>query len=312
VGVAHFQVLGVQPHLDLLADQPARHRVAVPLHVDQTALVHATTPLLAGFQPAARQRPQHRQLLQQSRTPAGIELLLQSVQKALVLFPAGKIPAAPQHQGLVHRLLETPMPLLDVAVLVGVIRLDLLADQTVMSQQPLIALRELLLLRQVVHRRAQPIRAVPLRHGAQLPQRVLQPFAQALETLRKTDRHRLPVRVRQHEMVNHVREPLPRDGHAQVVHVREVRRRQPPRFMHLGEVHFLGRPRRGPPTTHLPLQRPQLPLGEPARITALQLPEDRLGLQPGLLRQQAANLHPHLGKGIDPRPPSVRRSDCAG
>jgi hypothetical protein len=68
------------------------------------------------------------------------------------------------------------VPLLDVAVLVRVVRLDLLADQPVMSQQSLIPLRELLLVREVVHGRAQPIRPMPLRHRPQLPQGVLQPF----------------------------------------------------------------------------------------------------------------------------------------
>jgi hypothetical protein len=145
--------------------------------VNQAALVHPTTPPLTRFQTSGRQRPQLRDLLQQTSTPAGIELLFQPVQKTAVLFAAGEIPAAPQHQGLIHGLLEAPVPLLDVAVLVGVVRLDLLADHPVVSQQGLIALREFLLLRQVVYRRAQPVRAVPLRHPPELPQRVLQAFA---------------------------------------------------------------------------------------------------------------------------------------
>jgi len=54
LGVPDLQVLDIQPGLDLLADQPARHRVAVPLDMDQAALVHATTPPLTGFQPPRR------------------------------------------------------------------------------------------------------------------------------------------------------------------------------------------------------------------------------------------------------------------
>jgi hypothetical protein len=79
LGIPDFHVLGIQPHLDLLADQPARHRVTVPLDVNQAALVHATPPSLARFQPPRRQRPQHRQFLRQPLTPAGVELILQSV-----------------------------------------------------------------------------------------------------------------------------------------------------------------------------------------------------------------------------------------
>jgi hypothetical protein len=40
--VPHFQVFRVQAYIHLLADQPARHHVAVPLHVNQAALVHST------------------------------------------------------------------------------------------------------------------------------------------------------------------------------------------------------------------------------------------------------------------------------
>jgi hypothetical protein len=312
LGIPDLHVLGIQADLDRLADEPTRHRVAVPLHMDQAALIHTTTPPLARFQPPRRQGLQHGQLFRQSLTTIRVESVLQLTQKTVVLFSAGKIPAATQQQRLVHGLLESPVPLLDVAVLVAVGGLGLLADESVMTEQPLIPLGELLPLRQVVHRRTQPIRPVPPRHGPQLPQGVLQPFAQALETLREADRHRLPVRVGQHEVVDHVLERLPCNGYAQFVHVREIRRSQPPGFVHLAEEHFLGRPQRGPPTPHLPLQGPQLPLGEPTRVTTLQLAEDGLGLQTRLLFQHRANLRPDLGERIVPRRPVVRPSQLAG
>jgi hypothetical protein len=100
--------------------------------------------------------------------------------------------------------------------------------------------------------------------------------------------------------------------HAQLVHMREIRRSQPSGFVHLAEEHFLGRPQRGPPTPHLPLQRPQLPLGEPTWLTALQLADDGLGLQTRLLFQHRANLRPDLGERIVPRRPVVRPSQLAG
>jgi hypothetical protein len=312
LGIPHFQVFRVQPHLHLLADQPTRQHVAVSLHMNQAALVHATLQALTRFQAPCRQRPQHSQLFRQPLTTARVEPLLQLMQKTLVVFAAGKIPAATQQQRLVHGLLEAPMPLLDVAVLVAVAGLNLLPDESVVRQQSLIALGELFPFRQVVHGRAQPIRPVPQRHAAQFRQRVLQPVAQALEALRKADRQRFPVRVGQHEMVDHVLERLARDRHAQFVHVREVRRRQPARLMHLAEEHFLGWPRRGAPAPHLPLQGPQLPVGELARIATLQLAEDRLGLQARLFFQQGAHLRPDRGERIDPRRPVVRLGQLAG
>jgi hypothetical protein len=44
--VPHLDLLGVQPGLDLFTDQPARHRVAVSLDVDQTALIDPAAQLL--------------------------------------------------------------------------------------------------------------------------------------------------------------------------------------------------------------------------------------------------------------------------
>jgi hypothetical protein len=234
------------------------------------------------------------------------------VQKTRVLLTIGKISVAPQHQRLVHRFLETPVALLDVAVLVGVGGLNLLANESVMLQQALITLPKLLGLRGIVHGQAHAIGSVPSRYTTQFPQGVLQAFAQTLEALRKTDRRRLPVRVGQHKVIDHVLERLPLDRHAQVIHVREVRGRQPARLMHLAEEHLLGRPRRGPPLLHLPLQGPQLSVAESARIAPLQICEDGLGLQPRLLLQQGTNRHPDLGERINPGPPVVWPGQLAG
>jgi hypothetical protein len=200
--VPHLQVLHVHTHFHVLADQSARHRVTVALHVNLTPRVHPGTHTLARFQAPCRQCLHLRQLLRQTLAPIGVELVHKLPQKVLVLHPARKIPAATQQQRLLDRFLETPMPLLHVAVLVGVTRLDLLADQPVVIQQSLVALRELLLIRGVVHRQAHPIGAMPLGHHAQLPQRVLQSFTQTLETLREADRRRLPVRIGQDEMID--------------------------------------------------------------------------------------------------------------
>jgi hypothetical protein len=100
------------------------------------------------------------------------------------------------------------MPLFHISVLVATTGLDLLSGQTVATQQRLVAARELRRTRRVVDRCRQPIGAMPFRHLAQLPERVLQAFAQTLEALGKADRPRFPVRVRQHEVVDQVREAL--------------------------------------------------------------------------------------------------------
>jgi len=61
-------------------------------------------------------------------------------------------------------------------------------------------------------------------------------------------------------VISHVREGLPLDGHAQAVQVREVRRAQPARLMHLAEKHFLGRPVLSLPLPNAPFHGAPLPL----------------------------------------------------
>jgi hypothetical protein len=58
--------------------------------------------------------------------------------------------------------------------------------------------------------------------------------------------------VGQHEVVQQVCERLTLDRHLQFLHVREVRRAQPPRFMHLAEEYFLGWTVLGLPLPHPP------------------------------------------------------------
>lgn len=113
-------------------------------------------------------------------------------------------------------------------------------------------------------------------------------------------------------MVDQVVERLTRDRHPQAAHPREVRGRQPARFVHLSEEHFLRRPRQGPPLPHLPLQAPQLPVGELAGVAPLQFAEDRLNLQARLIHQHHLHLLPDAGERIDSRPPVVRPCRLAG
>jgi len=174
-------------------------------------------------------------------------------QEGGVVLPAGEVPAAAQHQGLIDRPLETPVPLFDVAVLMGMVRLDLLGRHPVVGHQRLITPGELLLVGEVVHRRAHPVGTMPPRHAAQLHQRILQALAQALEALGEAHRCRLPVRVGEHEVVGQVIEALSLDGDAQVVHRGEVRGAQPARFVDLGEEYFLGRAAERPPAADVPL-----------------------------------------------------------
>ena len=66
LAVPDFHLVHVQPRLHLLADQPARHRVHIPIHVDQTARVHLHPLPLARLHAPFRQLLHHRHLFRQA------------------------------------------------------------------------------------------------------------------------------------------------------------------------------------------------------------------------------------------------------
>jgi hypothetical protein len=233
-------------------------------------------------------------------------------QERCVVFTSGKVPAAAQHQRLIQGSLETPVPLLDVAVLVRMVGLDLLARHSIVGQQCLVTLRELLLLREVVDGGAHAVGAMPLRHTTQLDERILQALTQSLETLREADRRRLPVRVGQHEMVDQVVEALPLNGDAQMIHRAEVGSAEPARFVDLGEEDFFRRTQTCAPAADVPLQGPQLGVGKPPRLPPLQLLKNGLGLEAGIGFEKLAHLGPDLLEGIGPSAPAVRLGGIAG
>jgi hypothetical protein len=71
VGVPHLDLLDADPHFDDLTDEPGRHRVAVVLHLERTAVPYPQPPAFLRLQALCRQSTQGRQLGHQGRlTPA--------------------------------------------------------------------------------------------------------------------------------------------------------------------------------------------------------------------------------------------------
>jgi len=163
--VPHLEVLHEEADFDPLSDESAGHGVAVAVDVDQAAAINPRPYALARLQTPGRHGLKPRSLFGESRTPAGIELLQQLSQERCVVRTRGKVPAATQQQRLINRGLQSPVSLLDVAVFVGMIGLDLLACHPVMGQQCLVTLGELLLVGEVVDRSAHAVRAMTLRHS---------------------------------------------------------------------------------------------------------------------------------------------------
>jgi hypothetical protein len=310
--VPHLDDLGTDPRLDPLPPQTRRHRVGVLLHLDRRTLAHPHALTLQRFQPTLRQRTKPRLLLGKRRRPARVPPGHQGTQELPVVLPAGEVPTATQKQLLLQGLLETPMALLAIPVLMAAVGVRGFRRHPVVTQQRLIPRRVLLGVAVVVHRQRHAVRAMTPGHTAQVPQGILQAGTEAGETLRKTDTHVLPVRAGQHEVVQQVRKRLSRDSHAQALHVREVRRPQPARLMHLAEEHFLGRPVLGTPLPHAAFHRPPLTLPVLAGTFPLQPVHQGLGLQRRLTLQQLFQPRPDVLKRIDPGTPGVGRAAVAG
>src|SRR5262249_16541370 len=234
------------------------------------------------------------------------------MQKPLVGRPALEVLAATQQQGLLDGALEAVMALLGVAVLVGLPDLDGLAGHAVVGQQRPVTLREQLGVSRLMDRQTHAVGAVLQRYAAQLPQGILKGLAEALETLRETKSNTLPVGVGEDKVVGQVVQRHALDGDAQAAQVGEIGSAQAAGRVQLSEEDFAGRPLGSPPVLDATLQGAQLSVGETSRIAALQLGEERLGLQAGGAFELCLEFVPDLGKGVRARAPGVLPGEVAG
>jgi hypothetical protein len=306
VRVPDFDPVGEQPRFDRFADQPAVHRVGVAMNVDQAAGVDLARHLQARRQPRVGQVPERRDFLGEAVGAARVPRRHDLLQERDVLLAAGKRTAAPQQQRLIDRGLEVPVRRLRIAVLVRLPRVDPLTRHAVMCQQIAIPGLELAGRRQVVHGRGQTVAAVPTRNAAQVPQRILQAVGQRLERLGDAQRHRLPVRVGQHEVVDHVIEPLAADGDVERVHVGEVGRCEVAGRVNLAEHDRLPRAVGGPPLPHATLERAAMRIEELPRMLTPQPVEQRLGEQSWFGREPLRHCGPHGRERIGPGPVGAR------
>ena len=125
-------------------------------------------------------------------------------QKPFVVLSIFEVAAAAEHQRLFHGSLEAVMALLDVSILMGFAGVDGLSFQAIVGQQGAITLLEQITIAKVIHRGAEPIGAVHLGNSSQLPEGVLEPLAETLETLGKADCRSLPIGIGQDKVIDHV------------------------------------------------------------------------------------------------------------
>ena len=91
LGVPHFEVVGVQTHLDPFADQPARHRIRVAADVNGAATIHTHRHALVGLQALRRQRSQHGHFFLESLDTSLIALPEQFADKRFVVRTAAEV-----------------------------------------------------------------------------------------------------------------------------------------------------------------------------------------------------------------------------
>jgi len=300
VPVPDFDPVGEQPRFDRFADQPAVHRVGVAMNVDQAAGVDLARHLQTRRQRRVGQVPERRDFLGEAVGAACVPRRHDLLQERDVFLAAGERTAAAKQQRLIDRGLEVAMRRLRIAVLVRLPRVDPLTRHAVVRQQIAIPGLELAGRRQVVHGRGQRIAAVPTRHAAQFPQRILQAVRERLERLGNAQRHRLPVRVGQHEVVDHVIEPLAADGDVQRVHVGEVGRCEVAGRVNLPEHDRLPRTVGGPPLPHATLERAAMRIEKLPRMLTPQPVEKRLREQPRFGREPLRYCGPHGRERIGP------------
>jgi len=304
--------LGHDMNINPLADQSAGQRVGVAAHVDRAPRVDPSLDPPGHLQAACRQGRQHGRFLGETLLAVGIASGHELLEERLVVAPTGEIAAPAQHQGLVDGLLEAVVALLDVAILVGLARLDRLSFEAVMGHQGLISPGEHFRLWIGVDRRGQAIGAVPSGNPSQFPQGVLQPFAEALEAFGEADGAGLPVGIGEHEVIDQMVKRFAGDGDAEIGHVGEVALGEPTRLVGLCEEHLLGRPFEGAPVFDPALQATELNIGEPPRVAALQIEEERLGLEPRVEPELLDHFVPDLLERVLPGPPGVGDSPPTG
>jgi hypothetical protein len=310
--VPDVEGLGPDVDIHLFADQAAGQRVDVAADVDRAARIDPRLEPSGHLQPSGRQRRQDGHLFMDTLLSVGVAPGHEPLEEQLVVASTGEVATASEHQGLIDGLLEAVMTLLDVAILVGLPGLDRLAFEPVVREQSLVSPGEHLGFGIAVDRRGQAIGAVPFGDPSQFPQGVLQSLAEALEALGEADGAGLPVGVGEHEVIDQVVERLAEDGDAELGHAGEVALGEPTRLMDLGEEDLPGRPFEGPPLFDPPLQAAELDVGEPPRISALQVEEEGLGLEARVEPELIGEFGPDVLERVVAGPPGMRDSSLTG
>lgn len=284
-------LLGADSNIDLFADQSAGNRVDVGANPDRAAATDAeTADDLFARQTLVRQPRQVRLFFRKFPPSIGVAASHDLFDQLHVLVATGEVPTSPQQQRLFDAVLDVAVGRFDVAVFVGTAGIGSLGLTTVILHQGGVTIGQRPAAGVIFDRGTERVRAMPVRHAAELPKRFLDPLAEGFKRFGKTEAHRFGVAVSQHAVKQRVVKSLAGDFHAVAVHDGEVAGGQPRGVMVLAEKHRLAGAAQRPPSRDPPLERSPRRIGELAGIFILQplekrlRPEQRFFLQPPLDR----------------------------
>jgi hypothetical protein len=226
VCVPDLNTVGEESGFDFFADQPTVDRIGVAMNVNQTAGIDTARHFQTRRQALLGQGSQRGQFLGETILSACVPRRHGLLQEAHILLAAGKSAAAAKQQRLINGRLKVTVRRLRIAVFVRLSHIDSLARHVVVGQQIAVTRLELTCRGEIVHGGAEAIGAMPPWHAAEFPQGILETVGQGFKRLGRTERHRLPVRVGQHEVVDQVIERLASNRDVQTVHGGEVGRRE--------------------------------------------------------------------------------------
>lgn len=267
IAVPNFDEISVNHDIDLVANEPTRNRVSVPLDSNRAAgmnldVVDSGTVI----ESPQRQLAKDLSFLVEPVSPPLIALVDERLEEGSVVFACREIAASSQQQGLVDQGFQVAVRRFDVSILMGLANIDPLRFDAIVLQQVAIPRSELAVIGKIVDRGAEAVATMPARHAAHLPQRVLQPATEGFKGLGEANGNGLPIGEREREVIEQVIEwPAP-NGDPQVIHVGEVGRPHVSGTMDLGEHDLLPRTVHGSPRPNPTLERPPLSLLEPPRM----------------------------------------------
>src|SRR5713101_6322005 len=224
-------------------------------HMDRGKARNGDAKLLAGGQRRGWQGAQDLLLSSKAGIACLVAFVDQILQKMFVGRTTRKIPAPSDSQRLVNGLLETMMGLFHIPIFMRHPSIVPGGLHPVVLHEGLVAKRPVfsLLLAQVPHGGAEMVSAVLLWNSTKLPERFLDPLSQSLKRFAEAQADRFCVGVGEHKVIDHMREGLPCNGDAQILHMGEIRLRSLAGLVPLLKDHFLLWSMHGPPPSDMSL-----------------------------------------------------------